>query len=103
MSQKPLGKRLVGKTANSSQPSDFHAQNESLFHTHIFLQLSYSFLCPFTSSSPALCLDLFFLLCGFASQRLAYWNGKTVSISDGITLVITTNMYVTCTEAHALF
>lgn len=58
MGQKSLGKRLEGETVSSSQASNFHARNELSFHNPSAAFLL--FLCPFTSSSPALCLDLFF-------------------------------------------
>lgn len=95
--QKSLGMRLEGETANSSQPSDFHARNELSFHNP-----SAAFLLfpqPFHQQQPGSVPRFILLLCGYTSQRLAYWNGKTVSTSSGsITIVIMTNMYVTCAK-----
>ena len=45
MGQKSLGKCLVGETASSSQPSDFHTRNEPLFCI---------FFCSFPTLSSAL-------------------------------------------------
>lgn len=97
MGQKSLGMRLEGETANSSQASDFHARNELSFHNP-----SAAFLLfpqPFHQQQPGSVPRFILLLCGYTSQRLAYWNGKTVSTSSGsITIVIMTNMYVTCAK-----
>lgn len=70
MRQKSLGKRLVGEQpAVLSLLISMRGMNRcSAYSSAAFLL----FLCPFTSSSLALCLDLFFSLPGFASQRLAY-------------------------------